>query len=62
MRESNAMKANVETYVKLQSKILPVAFAAFLGLSIIYIAGHSQSHILHGAAHDVRHATGFPCH
>ncbi len=35
---------------------------ALLGLTILFIAGHAQSAALHDAAHDVRHATGFPCH
>ena len=39
-----------------------VFFAMVLGLSIIYVAGHVQANTLHDAAHDVRHATGFPCH
>ena len=34
----------------------------FLGFSILGVAGHAQSPSLHGAAHDTRHATGFPCH
>ena len=34
----------------------------FLGFSILAVAGHAQSPSLHGAAHDTRHATGFPCH
>lgn len=37
-------------------------FAAFMGLGIIVLAGHVQADALHDAAHDVRHATGFPCH
>jgi cobalt transporter subunit CbtB len=37
-------------------------FAALVGLSLITIAGHVQTETLHGAAHDTRHATGFPCH
>ena len=45
-----------------KTNILPIASAAFLGLLILFVAGHSQSDILHAAAHDVRHATGFPCH
>ncbi len=36
--------------------------AAFMGLAIIVITGHVQAGTLHDAAHDVRHATGFPCH
>ncbi|MGC6485074.1 MAG: CbtB domain-containing protein [Candidatus Puniceispirillales bacterium] len=39
-----------------------LVFAALLGLSIISLAGHVQTETLHGAAHDTRHATGFPCH
>ncbi|MCX2721474.1 CbtB domain-containing protein [Roseibium salinum] len=44
------------------SSILPLAFAAVLGFAIITITGHVQAQGLHDAAHDVRHATGFPCH
>lgn len=39
-----------------------VLFAGFLGLAIIAVAGHVQAGTLHHAAHDVRHANGFPCH
>ena len=42
--------------------LLPVLFAALLGLTVIAITGHVQVDTLHAAAHDVRHATGFPCH
>ena len=35
---------------------------ALLGLGLMFVAGHAQSAVLHDAAHDVRHATGFPCH
>ncbi len=41
---------------------LPVIFAALLGFAVITITGHVQAGALHDAAHDVRHATGFPCH
>ena len=37
-------------------------FAALIGLAIVSITGHVQASTLHDAAHDVRHATGFPCH
>ncbi|MGR3321889.1 MAG: CbtB domain-containing protein [Pseudooceanicola sp.] len=36
--------------------------AAVIGLGLIVFAGHLQASTLHDAAHDVRHATGFPCH
>lgn len=41
---------------------LPAALAALFGLAIIVIIGHVQADSLHAAAHDARHATGFPCH
>ncbi len=39
-----------------------VVTLAALGLFLMFVAGHAQSATLHDAAHDVRHATGFPCH
>jgi len=42
--------------------LLSVLGMAMLGLAILFSAGHAQSATLHDAAHDVRHATGFPCH
>lgn len=44
------------------SFFLPIVSAAFIGLAIIIISGHVQADALHDAAHDVRHAAGFPCH
>ena len=44
------------------SRILPLIMAIMLGVSVLAVAGHAQSPTLHGAAHDTRHATGFPCH
>ncbi|WP_224814146.1 CbtB domain-containing protein [Hasllibacter sp. MH4015] len=39
------------------------AFAvALMGLTLMVVTGHVQAATLHDAAHDVRHATGFPCH
>ena len=56
------MTTIIQSVSKSKSQYLSIALAAFVGLSIIYIAGHAQSQMLHEAAHDVRHATGFPCH
>ncbi|WP_082688613.1 CbtB domain-containing protein [Ruegeria marisrubri] len=44
------------------STYLSALFAVVLGFGIITVAGHVQASALHDAAHDVRHATGFPCH
>ena len=40
----------------------PVMFAVVLGLGVITLTGPVPAAALHDAAHDVRHATGFPCH
>jgi cobalt transporter subunit CbtB len=42
--------------------LLPIALAALIGLGIVFVTGHVQAGALHDAAHDMRHATGFPCH
>lgn len=44
------------------STLASVLMVAALGLGMLFLAGHAQSSTLHDAAHDVRHATGFPCH
>lgn len=42
---------------------LPAVLGAFaLGLVIVLLAGFAQADALHAAAHDTRHAAGFPCH
>jgi cobalt transporter subunit CbtB len=37
-------------------------FAALLGVIVIWGVGFSHIDVLHNAAHDTRHSTGFPCH
>ncbi len=44
------------------SSVLSLIAVAALGLGVIFATGHVQAATLHDAAHDVRHATGFPCH
>jgi cobalt transporter subunit CbtB len=42
---------------------LAAGFAAlFFGSVLIYGVGLAQDGRLHNAAHDTRHAIGFPCH
>jgi cobalt transporter subunit CbtB len=42
--------------------LMAVLFMAVLGGGLMFAAGHAQSATLHDTAHDMRHATGFPCH
>ncbi|MDR4306803.1 CbtB-domain containing protein [Chelatococcus sambhunathii] len=42
---------------------LAAAFAAFtLGALVVFTVGFAGPEMIHNAAHDARHATGFPCH
>ena len=45
-----------------RTRLVPTVFAMMLGVALIALTGHVQASALHDAAHDVRHATGFPCH
>jgi cobalt transporter subunit CbtB len=42
--------------------VLPALLAAALGLVLLAGAGFWQAEAVHNAAHDTRHAAGFPCH
>ena len=42
--------------------LMSAMLAMIIGVGIIAVTGHVQAAALHDAAHDVRHATGFPCH
>ncbi len=56
------MTATTHSAAKTSSGLLSVVFVALVGATMLFVAGHAQSATLHDAAHDMRHATGFPCH
>ncbi len=56
------MKSQVKAVVASRSAALPALFALVLGIAMVTMTGHLQANTLHDAAHDMRHATGFPCH
>ena len=41
---------------------LPALAVIAFGLVLLYGVGFSTLGLAHNAAHDTRHATGFPCH
>ncbi|MGS5046739.1 MULTISPECIES: CbtB domain-containing protein [unclassified Mameliella] len=45
-----------------QNGLLAPALFLALGLGIVFLAGLAPAATLHDVAHDMRHATGFPCH
>lgn len=59
------MNMNHFATTKINTAAAPLAsvlFVALLGATLLFATGLAQSATLHDAAHDVRHATGFPCH
>ncbi len=42
--------------------LLQAALAVAVGALLLGIVGFVQIDAMHNAAHDTRHATGFPCH
>jgi cobalt transporter subunit CbtB len=42
--------------------IMPMVFAALIGIAIVGLTGIAHAQVVHDAAHDLRHASGFPCH
>ena len=45
-----------------RAALAPTLAAVFLGLALVAAAGFAGPEALHEAAHDARHALGFPCH
>ena len=56
------MTTATQTVVKTDTSLASIALAAFMGLSILFIAGFATSATLHDSAHDTRHSIGFACH
>ncbi|GGE76366.1 CbtB-domain containing protein [Stappia taiwanensis] len=46
-----------------RAALLPIVLlSAFVGAFVVFGVGFAHSNVLHNAAHDSRHALGFPCH
>lgn len=56
------MTSATQTAVSAESRALPLAFAALLGLFIVGFVGFSHMEAIHNAGHDYRHSMAFPCH
>jgi len=56
------MTAITQTAARAGTNTQSIVFAFLLGLSVISLVGVAHSATIHDAAHDLRHASGFPCH
>jgi len=45
-----------------QTNVATMALVFLMGATMLFVAGFAHSATLHDVAHDVRHASGFPCH
>jgi cobalt transporter subunit CbtB len=47
---------------RIDTSLAGIALTAFVGATLVLLAGFAQASSLHNAAHDPRHAIAFPCH
>ncbi|MGB8314354.1 MAG: CbtB-domain containing protein [Aestuariivirga sp.] len=48
--------------LSVSQRITAGAVCLFVGASLVFLVGLSHISAAHNAAHDTRHAIGFPCH
>jgi len=59
--EEEAPRAIIRTGL-VSGRIIAAAVALAIGVAAITAVGFARNDFLHAAAHDARHAAGFPCH
>ena len=62
--DGKEMEMNTKTVanVAAKSSVMSALLVTVMAAGLLFVTGHAQSSVLHDAAHDMRHATGFPCH
>lgn len=60
--QSDSTQADATQAKTRKSSALAIFASVMLGFSTLFVVGHLQAETLHDAAHDARHASGFPCH
>jgi len=60
--ETRNMTTRTLAIPRIDTDLMGIALAAFIGLGLIFAAGISHSAAVHDVAHDSRHAMAFPCH
>ncbi|MBA5778513.1 CbtB-domain containing protein [Stappia sp. F7233] len=62
MEQVTAISA-VSVKGRARADVLKAAMLALVfGFGLVYATGFAHPNVLHNAAHDSRHALGFPCH
>lgn len=61
--KTNTLQVSAQSSAAIGSdNIRTVVAAAFIGLSLVFLAGFAPASVLHNAAHDFRHVQNYPCH
>lgn len=60
--ENSGRLAGSRALSRSSARLVAALFLAIFGIGLVYATGFAGSHVLHNAAHDARHANGFPCH
>ncbi len=60
--ENSGRLAGSRALSRSATRLIAALILAVFGLGLVYAVGFAGPHILHNAAHDARHANGFPCH
>ncbi len=56
------MTTATHTATATDTSLRSILTVAFFGVALLFAASMAGSETIHNAAHDVRHAAGFPCH
>jgi cobalt transporter subunit CbtB len=62
MQMQGSVASHAGTPTRLIARRWPALAVLGFGLLMLYGVGFSTISAAHNAAHDTRHATGFPCH
>jgi cobalt transporter subunit CbtB len=62
LTEGDMTTTTLATSVAISQRMIAGFVCLFIGASAIFLVGLSDMSVAHNAAHDTRHAIGFPCH
>lgn len=62
MQSTQAIRTRTSAPASVLAERLPALLVMAIGLVTVYAVGFSPFTQAHNAAHDTRHANGFPCH
>jgi len=62
LTEGDMTTTTLNGSISISQRIAAGLVCVFLGASMVYLVGLSHMTTAHNAAHNTRHALGFPCH